>query len=195
MGIQARESLQEDISRHLAILKSGTTFDFISSSSTLSALEATLPQLFTQDYPQVLTHGDLSTTNILVDPETYEITGLIDWSLASAKPFGMELDTLLLTTGYMDMAGWHDYDCKAALIEGFWTEFWISVAALGIHGYGDVGPRKQESFRAQAEAAMKIGAILRYGFERNTHGSASNVVSTSEAMLKTLEGWFKNEGI
>ncbi|KAK3994555.1 hypothetical protein QBC44DRAFT_322261 [Cladorrhinum sp. PSN332] len=185
-GIQARESQEEDISRRLAILKSNPTFDII-PSSTLSTLEAALPRLFAQDYPQVLAHGDLSKTNILVDPDTYEITGIVDWSLASVKPFGMELDTLLLTTGYMDMAGWHDYSCKAALIEAFWAEFWSSAAVLGIQDYDDDELRKQD-FRAQAEAAMKIGAILRYGFKRNADGSASEVVSTSESMLRTLKG-------
>ena len=74
-------------------------------SSIISELEHRLPILFSQEYPQVLTHGDLSRTNILVDKDMYEITGIVDWSLVTVLPFGMELDCLLLTTGYMDLSG------------------------------------------------------------------------------------------
>ncbi|KAK4224848.1 hypothetical protein QBC38DRAFT_422728 [Podospora fimiseda] len=182
----ARESQKEDISRRLAILKFNPSFDII-SSYTVSELEAALPQLFTQNHPQVLTNGDLSKTNILVDPDTYEITGIVDWSLAFVRPFGMELDTLLLVTGCMDMAGWHDYTCKTALIDAFWEEFWAGAFMLEIQE--DDKSRKQD-FRALAEIAMKIGAILCYGFQRNEDGSASEVVYISESMLNTLKGWF-----
>ncbi|KAH0361813.1 hypothetical protein KCU65_g8435, partial [Aureobasidium melanogenum] len=34
----------------------------------------------------VLTHGDLSDRNILVDPSTLQVTGLIDWELANIAP-------------------------------------------------------------------------------------------------------------
>lgn len=71
----------------------------------------------------MLTHGDLSLTNILVDETSHQITGLVDWSLATVSPFGLELDFLLLTMGYMDFSGWHDYECKALLQTAFWDEF------------------------------------------------------------------------
>lgn len=41
------------------------------------------------DYPAVLTHGDLLPSNILVDAETWAITGLVDWAEAEVLPFGM----------------------------------------------------------------------------------------------------------
>ena len=40
------------------------------------------------DYPAVLTHGDLIPSNILVDDETWHITGLVDWAEAEILPFG-----------------------------------------------------------------------------------------------------------
>ncbi|KAJ5249141.1 hypothetical protein N7468_000592 [Penicillium chermesinum] len=44
---------------------------------------------FTRDlasgYPQVLNHGDFSKTNILANPDTYEITGIVDWSLGQCN--------------------------------------------------------------------------------------------------------------
>ncbi|KAF2641836.1 hypothetical protein P280DRAFT_286289 [Massarina eburnea CBS 473.64] len=39
-------------------------------------------------YPLALNHGDLIPTNILVDEETWEITGLVDWAEAEVLPFG-----------------------------------------------------------------------------------------------------------
>jgi aminoglycoside phosphotransferase (APT) family kinase protein len=87
----------------------------ILSNSMLSKLIENLPLLFNQDYPQVLTHGDFSVTNILVDENKFEITGIVDWSLAAVMPFGMDLDILFLPTGFMTQDGWHDYACKLLL--------------------------------------------------------------------------------
>lgn len=150
--------------------------------SMLSTLIENLPLLFSQDYPQVLTHGDFSVTNILVDEDEFEITGIVDWSLAEVLPFGMDLDILSLTTGFMDQDGWHDYKCKPLLQEAFWEEFW---AASGI---------EEEELRGRtqnlAEAAGQIGAILRLAFRRNDDGSASEEVLVSESSRKKLRAWF-----
>ncbi|KAF3050033.1 hypothetical protein E8E11_004357 [Didymella keratinophila] len=40
------------------------------------------------DYPVVLNHGDLIPSNILVDEQTWKITGLVDWAEAEHLPFG-----------------------------------------------------------------------------------------------------------
>lgn len=41
------------------------------------------------DYPVVLNHGDLIPSNILVNEDTWEITGIVDWAEAEVLPFGM----------------------------------------------------------------------------------------------------------
>jgi hypothetical protein len=41
-----------------------------------------------EDYPIVLNHGDLIPSNILVNEDTWEITGLVDWAEAEYLPFG-----------------------------------------------------------------------------------------------------------
>lgn len=89
------------------------------SKSTLSRLISCLPSLFSPDYPQVLTHGDFSVTNILLDEDSFEITGIVDWSLVSIRPFGMDLDILFLTTGFMKLDGWYDYACQRRSQEAF----------------------------------------------------------------------------
>ena len=94
INTEVQAELQEGICRRLSNFRQSCVF----SSLSISKLEHSLPMLFSPDYPQVLTHGDFSITNILVDKNTFEITGLVDWSLAAVLPFGVELDTLRLTT-------------------------------------------------------------------------------------------------
>lgn len=153
------------------------------SKSTLSSLIDSLNSLFDQSYPQVLTHGDFSITNILVDEESFEITGIVDWSLAAIMPFGMDLDILFMTTGFMTLDGWHDYSCKPRLLDIFWEEFW---AVSGIEGAG-----RRETLRASAEAAGRIWAVLRMAFRRNADGSPSEEVLMSEINIKQLKGWLR----
>lgn len=168
----------DEIQRRLARLKESSS---VVSAQAISELEDSLPTLFGQDYPHVLTHGDLSRTNILMDEDTYEITGIVDWSLAAHLPFGMELDCLFLTTGYMDLGGWHDYACRSRMHETFWVEFW---SAAGVDESARVGAREM------AERAAKIGAILRYAFQRNEDGSASEELASDGALTwKYIEAW------
>lgn len=169
------------VSRRLMALKASPSA--VVPISTLSELEAILPQLYSSDYPQILAHGDFTKSNVLVNPDTYEITGIVDWSLASVQPFGIELDCLYLMTGCMDLSGWHDFSCRPRLWEAFWAEFWT---ASGIDG--DDGVRRK-NIRATAEAAAKIGAVLRYAFDRNADGSPSEILSTSDHMSKMLKAW------
>lgn len=121
------------------------------SISTISEVENILPMLFTGQYPQVLTHGDFSKTNILVNEDTYEVTGIVDWSLATLQPFGMELDYLFFMTGCVDLSGWHDYTCRPRLRAAFWAAF---CTASGIEDDAS----RQENIRTTAEAAAKIGS-------------------------------------
>ncbi|GLA65750.1 hypothetical protein AtubIFM54640_007943 [Aspergillus tubingensis] len=131
------------------------------------------------EYVQVLTHNDLSQTNILISKDNFEISGIVDWSLTKVLPFGMELDTLLLSTGYMDLSGWHSYTCRDRMIGYFWDEFWAHSRV-----FDDV---RQHEIRTMAMQATKIGAVLRYAFQRNTDGSPSGELTTSNWALKTLK--------
>ncbi|KAI1180211.1 hypothetical protein F4777DRAFT_574492 [Nemania sp. FL0916] len=150
--------------------------------SVVSRLTERLPSLFGQNYRQALTHNDFSVTNILVDEESFEITGIVDWSLANVMPFGMDLDILFLATGFLDRDGWHDYTCKKLLQDTFWEEFWL---VSGIEG-----EELRNEARALAEDAGHIGAILRLAFRRNSDGSPSEEILLSESRMKQLSAWF-----
>lgn len=147
----------------------------------MSSLIDGLDSIFDQTYPQVLTHGDFSITNILIDEETFDITGIVDWSLASVMPFGADLDILFHTTGFMTLDGWNDYTCKSQLIDAFWCEFWH---VTGIEGE-DAGRR----IRTSAEVAAKIWAVLRMAFHRNADGSPSDEVLVIESRMEQLRAW------
>lgn len=55
-----------------------------------------LPQV---DRP-VLVHGDLSDRNILVDPETLEVSGFLDWEMANVAPAYFEYTMARLSGGH-----------------------------------------------------------------------------------------------
>ncbi|UCK58782.1 hypothetical protein AFCA_001624 [Aspergillus flavus] len=118
MEPRMRAQCRAGVFHRLAVLKASRSTEV--PISIISELETTLPLLFASEYPQVLTHGDLSYTNVLVNPNTYEITGIVDWSLAEVQPFGIELDCLFLMTGCMTLSGWHYYTCRPQLLEAFW---------------------------------------------------------------------------
>lgn len=130
-------------------------------------------------------HGDLPRTNILVDEDTYKTTGIVDWSLAAILPFGMDLDCLFLITGYMNLDGWHDYSCHLQLHEAFWTEFWL---ASGVRD-----DARRDQVRDMAERSAKIGAILRYAFQRNADGSPSEALVPDGALTwGYLRAWLRS---
>ncbi|KAF2827880.1 hypothetical protein CC86DRAFT_369097 [Ophiobolus disseminans] len=52
------------------------------------------------EYPIVLNHGDLIPSNILIDEETWNIIGIVDWAEAEYLPFGTCLYGLELLLGY-----------------------------------------------------------------------------------------------
>ncbi|KEQ88678.1 hypothetical protein M438DRAFT_402509 [Aureobasidium pullulans EXF-150] len=58
----------------------------------------------------VLTHGDLSDRNILVDPSTLQVTGLLDWELANIAPAYFEYVAARL-------GGGHDPPWRKVLLE------------------------------------------------------------------------------
>lgn len=157
--------------RRLLNLRQSST---VLSSSFIAELELIVPILFNSDYPQVLTNGDLSLTNILVNEETFEITAIVDWSLANVLPFGIELGILRPTTGYMDLECWHDYSCRNKLTEAFWTEFYALSEA-------------EADLRIRAELVAKLGAVLRYGFQRHAVVAPTEVVA--EETSSFLKGW------
>lgn len=71
--IQKLEKLSKELPDNWLRSKAGATLDSLRNI---------------HDYPVVLNHGDLIPSNILVNEETWVITGLVDWAEAEWLPFG-----------------------------------------------------------------------------------------------------------
>lgn len=145
-----------------------------------------VPTLYSDKYPSVITNGNLSLTNIRINEATYEITSIVDWSLAKVLPFGMDLDVFDLVTGFMGLRRWRTYWCKEELLNLFWDEFFRQVDPVRV-----VDAKK---VRFHAEQAARIGALLRYGFGKRVDGSSDGVVSVSRRDIMRLRSWFGIEG-
>ncbi|KAI1114263.1 hypothetical protein F5Y14DRAFT_461770 [Nemania sp. NC0429] len=92
-------------------------------TSNLDRVRKESPLLFSKALPLVLTHQDLCEMNILIDPETGRITGIIDWADARILPFGFSLWGFENIIGYMNSEGWHYYDNRHELQRIFWDTF------------------------------------------------------------------------
>lgn len=121
------------------------------------------------DYPVVLNHGDLIPSNILVEEDTWEITGLVDWAEAEYLPFGTCFYGLEHLLGYMSTtqhstpaAGGSTADCKhdpafvyyenaSQLRELLWRSLFGRVPAM---------KSREDDMRVM----RKLGILLWYGF-------------------------------
>lgn len=89
--------------------------------------------------------------NLLIDPATGRLTGVVDWAEARVLPFGLALYGLENVLGYMDGEGWHYFEREAALREGFWRVFREET------GVG-------EEVMQGIEVVRMVGLFYRYGF-------------------------------
>ncbi|KAJ6043436.1 hypothetical protein N7499_005863 [Penicillium canescens] len=91
-------------------------------SPNINRVRKELPSLFAT-LPFILSHGDLNMMNVLISPETGNITGIVDWAESRILPFGFALYGLENVLGWMDSEGWHYYDDHRELENLFWKTF------------------------------------------------------------------------
>lgn len=120
---------------------------------SLEEVQAALPSLFASEYPLALNHGDLSEMNILVDPSTGHITGVIDWAEAKVSPFGISLWGLENVLGSMNQQGWRYHPHHRALRDLFWQTFETAI--------GQISNDNKQTI----QIARMAGLFLRYGFD------------------------------
>ncbi|KAF4547157.1 Hypothetical protein D9617_56g096200 [Elsinoe fawcettii] len=107
------------------------------------------------DLPQVLLHKDFGDCNIMVHPQFYQLTGVIDWAEAEICPFGQNLHRIEHLMGKVDLkTGWHRLVDHAALSDAFWTSF--LTAAIGVTG----------DMLHTIKTARVMGVLLAYGFTK-----------------------------
>ena len=131
-------------------------------------LSGTLPRRFTilidrtyasldeviYQVPWVLTHSDLSNMNILVDPDSGHLTGVVDWADASIEPFGTALWGLESVLGCSGIHGWayHGNDILHS------RELFRNVL------FTEIGDAVSDVIRRAIEDVRTLGLLLRYGF-------------------------------
>ncbi|QRC92306.1 hypothetical protein JI435_024400 [Parastagonospora nodorum SN15] len=119
------------------------------------------------DYLVVLNHGDLIPSNILVDEDTWVITGLVDWAEAEYLPFGTCLYGLENLLGCSGTAGGYVYyENEAQLRDMFWKCLFEAVPELKT-GEHDVRTMRD------------LGVLLWYGIAWDD-GAIDRVVNETE---------------
>ena len=134
--------------------------------------------------PWVLTHQDLSNMNILVDPDSGHITGVVDWADATIEPFGMALWGLESVLGCSGADGWSyfgsdpsysHFGCDPSRSRAlFWKTFWREIECT-----------ISDECRYAVNEVRILGVLLRYGF-RWEDGTVNPVKDTTylDAFLK-----------
>jgi hypothetical protein len=104
--------------------------------------------------PTVLAHKDFGDFNILVDPETCYLLGVIDWAEAKLEPFGVNLHAVenLMSKFYLrnGASRYPDYD---TLYDTFWQTFEVEIGA-------DLSDSNSGTIRS----AILLGFLLDHGF-------------------------------
>lgn len=81
--------------------------------------------------PWVLNHGDILAANVMVEPLTGRLTGLVDWAEAEMLPFGTCLYGLEEILGEMTPSGFQYHKDAAELRKIFWVELEKQIPQLG----------------------------------------------------------------
>lgn len=129
------------------------------------------------DLPVVLTHGDLLPSNLLVDPRTWQVRGVVDWAEVEELPFGMSLYGLdhLLGTLAPGMTGFMYCGEAEDLREWFWDRL-----ERRVEGLSDGRVRKA------IELARTVGILLWKGFAWDD-GRIDRVITTAVEDWRELE--------
>ncbi|KAK0617923.1 hypothetical protein B0T17DRAFT_618573 [Bombardia bombarda] len=152
--------------------------------SSVAKVQGILPMLRSGEHPVVLTHGDLNEMNILVDPASGRITGVVDWAEASFQPFGFALYALDNALGSMGPDGWEYFDNADRLRDEFWSTFGTLVGGLS------------ESRMEFIRLARAAGLLIRYGtpYDRGRFGGLVGVRDPSDVSLRYLDVLLSAEG-
>ncbi|KAK5110449.1 hypothetical protein LTR62_005800 [Meristemomyces frigidus] len=108
----------------------------------------------------VFTHGDLLSANVIVDPETWRIQGIVDWAESEVLSFGLGLYGLEHLLGFIGPSAvekegqeWIYYSQADELRRIFWRSFHLRIPG-GFCGEG----------RRAVELGFKVGVLLWHGF-------------------------------
>ncbi|KAI9689059.1 MAG: hypothetical protein M1822_000796 [Bathelium mastoideum] len=170
-------SLRAEYEHKLEILQESLPEPF---KGIVIGVKTNLDSLF-NDWPLALSHEDLTEGNVLVDPATGHLTGVIDWVNAKIAPFGVSLYGMESFMGAMGQEGWIYYknaqQMRASLQELLETAMAEALPGLSL-----------AEGCSKLALARKMGILLHYGFFFET-GVPARPVQEGEAHLKYLEAF------
>lgn len=134
-----------------------------------------LPSIMT--LPIVLAHKDFGDFNILVDPETCHLLGVIDWAEATLEPFGINLYAVEnLMTKFHLRNGAVRYPRYEVLYERFWDGLGKEIGrGEFIIGSGGDDDATTTNVIDTIQSAMLLGLLLSNGFTSRLANEAAPV--------------------
>lgn len=136
--------------------------------------------------PWVLTHGDIVAANIMVDPSSGALRGLVDWAEAEILPFGICLYGLEEILGKITRSGFQYIPEAEELRALFWAELRRSVPAMG-----------QSHVLEAVKLARDLGVLLWHGIAFDD-GAIDRVVQEGRDVeeIQRLDAFllYKNSG-
>lgn len=105
-----------------------------------------------ENLPWVLTHGDIIAANIIVDPASGKLRGLVDWAETERLPFGICFYGLEEILGEVGPRGFQYYSSASQLRAIFWAELGKFIPEL----------KNDETLEA-VKLAKDLGILLWYG--------------------------------
>ena len=142
------KSLNED----LPLRFRAASWDILQNLSLIEAL------------PWVLSHGDIMTGNIMLEPSTGHLVGLVDWAEAECLPFGIILYGLEEFLGEMTITGFQYHPDASDLQIIFWKQLMEEIPELQ-------EPRVLEAVKL----ARDLGVLLWHGIAFD-NGAINRVV-------------------
>lgn len=118
--------------------------------STALGILGQLPRI--KALPWVLTHGDITPSNIIVNPATGRLAGFVDWAEAEHLPFGVCLYGLEELLGEMTPTGFRYHRDASDLRDVFWAELCKQISDL----------RNKHTLEA-VRLARDLGVLLWHG--------------------------------
>jgi len=115
--------------------------------------------------------------NVLVNPETGNITGVVDWAEAKVLPFGFALYGVEHLFGWMDSKGWHYYDHYRELENLFWRTF-----QKGARNFSDADLHL-------VSATRMAGIFYHYGFKFDLQGAVQGVRTEQDHSIDYLDAF------
>ena len=149
LGQAQLDKLQQEYERDLRLLLHALSPRF---QDVIQHCLQALPSIMA--LPTVLAHKDFGDFNILVDPDTCHLLGVIDWAEANIEPCGVNLSAVekLMSKFHLRNGAtrYPDYDM-------LYDTFWQTLKA-------ETSPYLSDANISTIRSAMLLGFLLEHGF-------------------------------